>query len=203
MIGTCRNCGNYQWDKKISEDGKQVVCPRCNSHWNYKSLPLFILTGCSGVGKTTTAQELQLRETKYIVMDADIFTFLGEDYSARAEQLLHFSKNIMQGGMPLMWTMAGALEKLNEAYNGRFFHQIYFLCLICRDEDLVDRMKNGRGISDERWIEGSLNHNKYLREHDEIDEIPYEKFDITGKNVEEVADYVNDWICSKLELNEV
>lgn len=202
MIGSCRKCGNYQWDKDISEDGKQVVCPNCNHRWNFKSLPLFILTGCSGVGKTTTAQELQQRETNYIVMDADIYTFMGEDYSARAEQLLHFSKNIMQGGMPLMWTMAGALEKLEEAYNRRFFQEIHYLCLFCGDDELVHRMKNGRGISNEQWIEGSLNHNKYLREHNEIDDVFYEKFDITGKPVEEVADYVNAWIYSKLKSEE-
>lgn len=201
MIGMCRNCGNYQWDKSIADDGEHIICPNCNSRWKFKSLPLFILTGCSGVGKTTTAQELQQRETNYIVMDADIFTFMGEDYAARAEQLLHFSKNIMQGGKPLMWTMAGALEQLEKSYNRRFFSNIYFLCLVCSDDELVVRMRNGRGITNEQWIQGSLDHNAYLRAHDEIDDIAYDKYDITGKSVQEVADYVDAWIGVKLNEN--
>nr|WP_295682222.1 hypothetical protein [uncultured Lachnoclostridium sp.] len=52
MIGNCPNCGNYHWQKEISEDRKRIICIQCNHQWNFNSLPLFILTGCSGVGKT-------------------------------------------------------------------------------------------------------------------------------------------------------
>ena len=117
MIGICSKCGNYNWDKTISEDGNMIICQKCGNRWKFKSLPLFILTGCSGVGKTTTAQELLQRETNYLIMDADYFGFMGNDYQARAEQILNLSKNLMQGGKPLLWTMAGALEKLDLTYN--------------------------------------------------------------------------------------
>ena len=62
-------------------------------------MPLFILTGCSGVGKTTTAQELIQRDTDFIVMDADfLFNIMPheteEDYKNWVEQILSLSKNI-------------------------------------------------------------------------------------------------------------
>ena len=37
-----------------------------------KKLPLFIVSGASGVGKTTMCEILFRRETKYIVMESDI-----------------------------------------------------------------------------------------------------------------------------------
>lgn len=52
MIGTCARCGNYEWDKEV--DGNVIRCPKCGNTWEFIKLPLFVLTGCSGVGKTTT-----------------------------------------------------------------------------------------------------------------------------------------------------
>lgn len=62
MIGICPKCGNYDWNKEISANKAQIICQQCGHQWNFKSMPLFILTGCSGVGKTTTAQELLKRD---------------------------------------------------------------------------------------------------------------------------------------------
>lgn len=59
MIGICPACGNYEWDKLVSEN--VIRCPKCSHTWKFKKLPLFVLTGCSGVGKTTAGQELLLR----------------------------------------------------------------------------------------------------------------------------------------------
>ena len=65
MIGQCIKCGSYNWDKEIN--GNMVKCPKCGHTWEMESLPLFILTGCSGVGKTTTAQMIQQKKVKYYV----------------------------------------------------------------------------------------------------------------------------------------
>ncbi|WP_155998656.1 AAA family ATPase [Lachnoclostridium phytofermentans] len=59
-----------------------------------------MLTGCSGVGKTTTAQELLQRETNYIVMDADILYNImphetEEDLLDWVEHIMEFSLTIM------------------------------------------------------------------------------------------------------------
>ncbi len=43
---------------------------------------------------------------------------------------MSLSKNIMQSGKPLLWTIAGALDYFENAYNRRFFTEIYFLALV-------------------------------------------------------------------------
>ena len=64
MIEICSNCGNYEWDKEIIEN--KLRCPKCGAEWEFKSLPLLILTGCSGVGKTTTAIEIMRRKVDFV-----------------------------------------------------------------------------------------------------------------------------------------
>ncbi len=196
MIGNCPNCGNYHWQKEISEDRKRIICIQCNHQWNFNSLPLFILTGCSGVGKTTTAQELLQRETNYIVMDADILYNImphetEEDLQNWVEHIMEFSLTIMQSGKPLLWTIAGALDKFEVTYHRRFFSNIYYLALVCSKEALEKRMMEGRQITNEDWICSSIDYNRWFMENGTLPSGNIDTFDITKKTVSEVADYVD------------
>lgn len=65
MISICSNCGNHEWDKEVT--GNKIKCPKCGYIWEFKKLPLYILTGCSGIGKTTAAQELQKMTDEIII----------------------------------------------------------------------------------------------------------------------------------------
>lgn len=118
MIGICQKCGNHKWDKIV--DRNRIKCPRCGNSWEFQKLPLFILTGCSGVGKTTTAQQLQKMRVDFTVLDADMFYNImphetEQDYYAQVEQVLSLSKNIAQSGKTVLWAMAGNIDKINHA----------------------------------------------------------------------------------------
>ena len=196
MIGTCNKCGNHKWDK-IIKDGK-VICPECNNSWSYRALPLFILSGCSGVGKTTTGIEIMHRQTDVVVLDADIFCGVQnacteDDYRRRIDTLESLSRNIAQCGKPVLWTVAGNLDMIPHSYNAQFFSGIHCLVLVTDEGSLRERMTVGRGITDKSWIEGSVGYNKYLGEHDHIGELSYDRLDITGKSPDEVADEVISW----------
>jgi hypothetical protein len=196
MIGICGKCGNHKWDKIVKEG--RVICPECNHSWNYISLPLFILSGCSGVGKTTTGIELMQRQNDVVVLDADIFCGVQnasteDDCRKRVDTIESLSRNISQSGKPVLWTMAGNLDMLPKSYNTRFFDGIYCLVLTVDEDALRDRMINGRGITDSGWIEGSVGYNQYLRTHNTLGELSYETLDITDKTPAEVADAVIEW----------
>ena len=57
MLGICSACGNHEWDKEVK--GNIIKCPKCGNERTFEKLPIYFLTGCSGIGKTTTAVELQ------------------------------------------------------------------------------------------------------------------------------------------------
>ena len=69
MLGICSACGNTEWDKEVT--GNIIRCPKCGNEWKFEKLPIFFLTGCSGVGKTTTAIELQKMTDEYVIIDVD------------------------------------------------------------------------------------------------------------------------------------
>lgn len=95
--------------------------------------------------------EIIRRTTDFIVLDADMFYNImphetDEDYYGQVEQIGSLSKNLMQAGKPVLWTMAGNLDKLPGTYNSQFFRAIYCLALVCDEESLKADMRSGRGI---------------------------------------------------------
>ena len=201
MIGICPHCGNYAYDKEVAEN--QVRCPKCGETWQFKKMPLFILTGCSGMGKTTTGIEIMKQQNDFIVLDADMFYNImphetQEDYLNQIEQMESLSKNIMQSGKTVLWTMAGNLDKLNRVYNRRFIGEIYCLALVCDEGELRRRMTEGRKITDADWIQSSVDYNHYFQTHACLADMPFEAFDTTGKSVSKVAEYVIGWVKAKL-----
>lgn len=203
MIEICSKCGNHEWDKEII--GNRLRCPKCGAEWEFRSMPLFILTGCSGVGKTTTAIEIMRRKVDFVVLDADIFSgFISWDTEEGCddwvELIANISKDIMQSGKPVLWTMAGCLDRLPKAHNSRYFSKINCLALVCEEADLRKRMREGRGITDENWVNGSCDYNRYFMEHDHLGDTRYEVLDITDKEPHAVADYVMEWVKGNMEI---
>lgn len=201
MIEICSNCGNHEWDKEII--GNKLRCPKCGAEWEFRKMPLLILTGCSGVGKTTTAIEIMRKMVDFVVLDADIFAgFINwedeESCNDRVEIIANISKDIQQSGKPVLWTMAGCLDRLPKAYNSRYFSEIICLALVTDENALRRRMQEGRGITDDNWINSSCDYNRYFMEHDRIGDTKYELLDISTKDPREVADYVVNWVQGKI-----
>ncbi len=201
MVAQCVKCGNYEWNK-IVEDNR-ITCPNCGYSWKFNKLPLFILTGCSGVGKTTTAHEFMLSTGDIVVLEADFFFNImphetQEDYLQQIEMLEDLSKNIMHAGKPVLWAMAGNLDKLNKVYNRQFYSDIFCLALVCEEETLRRRMMQGRGISDEEWIQSSIQYNNYFKTHTVIYDMPFDVCDTEGKKTGEIVEEVKKWVKEKM-----
>ncbi len=200
MIAICPNCRSHEWNKLVK--GSHIFCPECGAEWQFKKEVLYVITGCSGVGKTTTAQELQKLTTDYVVLDADLFYNImphesEEDYFDQIEQIYSLSNDISQCGKPVVWTMAGNIDKLLQVYHAQFFSEIRVLALTCGESALRKRMTEGRGIMDEGWIQGSVAYNEYFRTHEKIGEVSFFTLDIDNKSPMEAAQSVLQWLDAK------
>lgn len=200
MITICPKCRNYKWDKTV--EGNSITCPECGEKWNYIQKPLYVITGCSGVGKTTAGQALQKLTTDYVVLDADIFYNImphenEEDGLGQIEQMYIFSVNIAQSDRPVIWTMAGNIDKLMQVYHARFFQEVRVLALTCREETLRKRMTEGRGITDKGWIRSSVEYNGYFQTHNKIGEVPFSVMETDDKSPEEAAGEILEWLDGK------
>lgn len=203
MIDICPKCGNTAWGKKVK--GNIISCPECGAQWDFLKLPLFVVTGASGVGKTTTVQALQGMTRDFVCMDMDFFHNImphetEDDYMAQTEQMAMFSRNIMQCGKPVVWARAGNIGMLDQGYGPRFFSGIHVLALTCPESELRRRMAEGRGIADESWIQSSVDYNRYFLEHEYVRGVKFERLDVGGVPVREAAKAVERWIRGKLDL---
>ena len=126
-----------------------------------KKLPLFIVSGASGVGKTTMCEILFRRETKYIVMESDIlwkeeFNTPEDNYRRFRELWMTMCANISQSGLPVVLCGCGIPEQFEVCEARKYFTDLHYLALVCDTEALETRMRKGRGIADEGWIQSSV-----------------------------------------------
>ena len=198
MISICPHCGSNRWNKTAS--APHITCPECGHSWPYKRGPLLLLTGCSGVGKTTTGVALSRMQKSFTVLDADMFYIPndGEIINSMLEPLCRLSAIFNQQGTALLWTLAGGLDCIKNTDHRQFFSEVKCLALICEPEELRRRMTEGRGITDERWLNGSREYNEYFRTHNELGDVHFDKLDITRLSPDEAADQVLAWMNRQL-----
>ena len=197
MLEICSKCGNHEWDKEV--DGNTIKCPKCGYKWKCEKLPIYFLTGCSGVGKTTTAIELQKLTDEYVILDVDWLRNVAwpqndEEENNLIEQIFYLTKDISQSKKAVVWTMAGGLDRLSRAYGKRFFSEIKVLALTAESETIRKRMTEGRGIDDAGWIQSSVDYNNYFRTHDILDDTKYDTLDCTNGTPAEIARKVLEWL---------
>jgi len=196
MINMCPQCGSWQWNKKA--DDVHITCPECCFSWPYQRGSLLLLTGCSGVGKTTTAVRLFRMQKSFAVLDGDMFYEPeNPDILPMLEKMMNLSAGMNQQGRPILWTLAGGLDRLHEAYHRQFFSAVHCLALTCAPEELHRRMTEGRGISDQGWLEGSQNYNEYFRQQDRLGEVSFDTLDVTCTAPDDAARKVLSWLESK------
>lgn len=201
MVDTCPSCGNYDHDKTVADN--TIACPKCGHTWNFLKLPLFVVTGASGVGKSTTVQALQGRSRDFVCLDSDLFYNImphetPEDYMAQTEAMTVFARDVMQCGRPTVWARAGNIDMLDKAYGTRFFSGVKVLALVCSESELRRRMTEGRGIADPGWVQSSIDYNRYFMEHDSIGDVQYDALDISGLTADRAARELERWALSKL-----
>ena len=197
MLEICSKCGNHEWDKEV--DGNTIKCPKCGYKWKFEKLPIYFLTGCSGVGKTTTAIELQKLTDEYVILDVDWLRNVAwpqndEEENNLIEQIFYLTKDISQSKKAVVWTMAGGLDRLSRAYGKRFFSEIKVLALTAESETIRKRMTEGRGIDDAGWIQSSVDYNNYFRTRDILDDTKYDTLDCTNGTPAEIARKVLEWL---------
>ena len=206
MFNVCPNCGEYRADKIIVPQGAYAVCPDCGFEHEFIRLPLFILTGASGVGKTTTCLALAAQAKEFVVMESDIlwrdeFNQPATDYRDYRETWLRVCKNISQAGKPVILCGAGVPAQFEQCTERRYFSNIHYMALVCEDEILASRLRNRpawRGSSGDEYIWEHLKFNRWLRENAQSTEPPMTLLNTSGITVDESREAVERWLRSHL-----
>jgi hypothetical protein len=203
MFNVCRQCGQYHADKIIDQSGPFAICPECGYQHAFLQLPLFIISGASGTGKTTVLQQLLGRVADFVLLDSDIlwrpeFTGPENNYHNYFETWLRVCKNISQSGRPVMLFGSGfgVPENIEPCIERRYFSQVHYLAMVCEDEALSQRLLNRsdwRHCNSEEYLKAQQNYNRWFKERGQTEDPRIDLVDTTPTSVAETADEVISW----------
>jgi hypothetical protein len=203
MFNVCPQCGEYSDEKTIDPRGPFAICPFCGYARPFERLPLFILTGASGSGKSTVGLALApvLRD-ECVVMESDILwrpeLATPEDgYRSYRNLWLRVAKNIGQGGRPVVLIGSAVPEQFEPCPERRYFRALRYLALVCDDDVLEARLRRRpawRGSGTDAFVAKMRAFNRWLREHAATTAPPMALLDTTHLTVHESTAQTQAWI---------
>ncbi len=208
MMNVCFNCGEYRADKTIDPAGPYAICPECGHKHPFARFPLLIISGASGVGKSTMCRVLLGKLNQVVLLDSDIlwraeFNEPENKYRNYFETWLRVCKNISQSGRPVVLFGAGmgVPENMEPCVERRYFASLHYLALVCDDDGLVERLRGRpkwRGSSNPAYIEEHIQFNHWFKENGEETIPAIDLLDTTRISVDETAEQVALWIRGKV-----
>jgi broad-specificity NMP kinase len=200
MFNICQQCGLWSDVQRI-EEGPYAVCPHCGyRHW-FRQLPLFVITGPSGIGKSTLCIELAPKLPEYVCLESDILwgyiaSTAEDDYRSYWNVWLNMTVAINQSGRPVALFGTTLPEKLEASPCRRYLSTIHYLALVCDDDELIQRLRDRPAWRrcDETVIANMVSFNHWLKEHASTTTPPMTLLDITGLSISQVAEQVTLWL---------
>ena len=209
MMNVCFQCGMYHADKLIDPSGPFAVCPECGYKHPFRQLPLLVVSGASGSGKTTVCQSLLGQVIQAVLLDSDIlwrseFNAPDTKYREFFETWLRVCKNISQSGRPVVLFGAGVgvPENIEGCIERRYFSKVHYLALVCSDEDLSERLRKRpvwRGTRESAFIDEQVRFNRWFKSYDGQPAIRL--IDTTGVVSKQTTLQVADWIDEIVRLS--
>lgn len=159
-----------------------------------EKIPLFIVTGASGVGKTTVIKELRGLLPDVDIFDIDsIHQFVGDDWNKIQNIWLRVARNIAESGRISIICGTMMPWDVEKCEDYQYFKGIYYLNLHCDDETRELRLR-ARNWSEE-MIQDHKSFAKWLLENADKAYIPpMPTVDTSKTGVKEVALQIREWV---------
>jgi predicted kinase len=205
MLNVCFQCGLYRADKTIDPAGPYAICPECRYPHPFLRLPLLVVSGASGTGKSTVCNHLTGRTQTAVLLDSDIlwraeFNNPENDYRDFFETWLRVCKNISQSGRPVVLFGAGmgVPDNLEQCVERRYLSKIHYLALTCDDEILAQRLRQRpawRDTGDQAYIDEHVRFNQWFLNYPQTNsQPPITLLKTSHVPLEETIKSVNRWI---------
>jgi DNA-directed RNA polymerase subunit RPC12/RpoP/broad-specificity NMP kinase len=208
MFNVCFNCGEYHADKEIDLGGPYAICPECGHRHRFTRLPLFLIGGTSGAGKTTALGRLVGTMPEVVMLEGDILWHPAlnkpdDNYRDYHELWLRLSKNLSQSNRPVVIFSAGmgVPENLENCVERRYFSELHYLALVCDEDALEERLlarPDWRHSGEIDFITEQIRFNNWFIENGENFSPKIDLIDTTDSSIVETTEQIARWIRSRL-----
>lgn len=197
----CQSC--EEWMTPIVDTAhRSVRCSMCGRQQTHRFLPLFIVTGPSGVGKTAIVSALQRLLQDWDVFETDILWDSGGDWTMVKCNWLRIAEHIAQrpAGNPTVLCGTILPDQIVDCPSLPLFSAVHWLALLCEPATHAERLRRRpawRGW-DEAKIAEHLQFADWFRTHghDAFDP-PLTIVDTTNVPIETTASAVRDWALAR------
>ncbi|MBX9667770.1 MAG: AAA family ATPase [Candidatus Obscuribacterales bacterium] len=208
MFNVCPGCGEYSQERIVAESPSRAICSVCSYEHKFLALPLFVITGASGTGKTTAALRLVESTKNFVILDQDIlwcdaFNEPADDFRLFRNTWLRMIKNIHQAGKSVVLFGSAIPEQFESCAERRFISRIEYLTLVCKPNELERRLKerpSWRKSGTPENLESMLNFNQWLLENASKTEPRMKVLDTTNVRVEDTVSSIQDWLSASVAL---
>lgn len=202
MFNVCPGCGSYDAERLVPAGEAVAICRHCGQRQPFRRLPLFVLSGASGAGKSAAALLLPALLPECVVLDADVlwrpeFATPEDGYAAFRELWLRLAKNIHQSGRPLVLCGSVVPEQFEHCIERRYLAAIHYLALVCEPAILSARLRARsawRRSGEPATVERMLAFNQWLREHAALTIPPMSILDTSADGPQQTAEAVARWV---------
>jgi hypothetical protein len=182
-----------------------LACPACGARRGFTRLPLLLLTGASGTGKSAVGGLLAGRLPQCVVLEQDLLWLPGlrdpaGGYRRFRRLWLRLVAAIHQSGRPVLLCGTVVPGQLEACPERPLVGEIHYLALVCDDAELERRLRARppwREWTDQR-VASMLEFNRWVRRNAAATRPPMLLLDTSGAGAEASAAAVRGWVLDRL-----
>ena len=200
--GGCLRCAHRSRGANEIVGDRVAHCASCGREW--LRLPLFAISGASGVGKTSATEPLARRLPRCVRLDGDLLWRheYNEDEVALARfywTWLRIAVDLHQSGRPLVFSGNVWPERWETLPERAYVETILYLVLVCDPAVHEQRLRaRGPGSLDEYYFPRVLAHNEWLRANGTTLSPQVTVLDTTDRSVADTTAAIADWVEERL-----
>jgi len=197
-MDVCPKCGEARKDKEVIAERSVAICPVCDAEESFVYLPLFVITGSSGSGKSTVWRALAGRMMDCTLLETDILLHLKatcDTWRDYWHYMMFVGKCLNQNGRPTVLCAGGRPEDYESCVERRYFSAVHYLALVGEDEEIERRVRARpawRGCTEE-FVRDNMRYNQWFKDQADQTDPPMTLLDTSAQSLDETVAAIEAW----------